>query len=112
MHVALLPALLLWRALLRQVRRRREGAPRKRVPRPGGSGAAAGLPSGNYAGSATAVVGLGAMVVVVQIAGATALFIFSSWQPFVLHMRSSIDRLIAHELPLAIVLLVVSIAMP
>jgi hypothetical protein len=116
MLVVLLPALLLCRALLRRLRWRGDGAPRKRVPWPGGSGAYAGLSSAHYAGTGggavTAVVGLGALVVVVQIAGAAALFIFSSWQPFILHMMSSIDRLIAHELPLAIVLLVVCIAMP
>jgi len=41
-----------------------------------------------------------------QVAVDGALFVFSDWQPYTLHLRTALDRLLLHSLPLAVMLLV------
>ncbi len=41
-----------------------------------------------------------------QVAVDGALFVFSDWQPYTLHLRAALDRLLLHSLPLAVMLLV------
>jgi 4-amino-4-deoxy-L-arabinose transferase-like glycosyltransferase len=45
-------------------------------------------------------------LLVLQIAADGAVFIFSDWQPYTAHLQTSLDRLLLHSLPLAVLLLV------
>ena len=50
------------------------------------------------------------LLLVLQIASDGAVFIFSDWQPYTLHLQTAFDRLLLHSLPLAVVLLVALVA--